>query len=305
MAPQFSATRGFVSAPPYAELEALMSELLGGHALVCSSTSLGHQAALGVLATEKDAIVLDHQAHCGDPAGGAAHARRRGATWSWCGTGSWIVRSRCSSSSRRSTGRCGSPSTGSTACTAIWCPSICSGEALAVAPNVRLYVDDAHGTELGWRARSRQLPDPHGPERADGPGHLAQQGLAAGGGCLLFASDEERQLVRKTGGPLFFSGPLQPPMLGAAIASARLHLSPEIYARQDQLQDRVRLANRLIREAGLPLLVENESPIFFLRLGLPRLAFEVARRHDGRGALRRRPPSIPPCRCAAAGSACR
>src|SRR5689334_5727324 len=28
---QFSATRGFVSAPPYAELEALMSELLGGH----------------------------------------------------------------------------------------------------------------------------------------------------------------------------------------------------------------------------------------------------------------------------------
>src|SRR5690606_25037066 len=38
---QFSATRGFVSAPPYGELEALMSELLGGQAIVCSSTSLG------------------------------------------------------------------------------------------------------------------------------------------------------------------------------------------------------------------------------------------------------------------------
>src|SRR5215510_13238317 len=39
---QFSATRGFVSAPLYAEVEARMSELLGGHALVCSSTSLAH-----------------------------------------------------------------------------------------------------------------------------------------------------------------------------------------------------------------------------------------------------------------------
>src|SRR5687768_9887019 len=32
---QFSAMRGFVSAPPYGELEALMSEVLGGHAIVC------------------------------------------------------------------------------------------------------------------------------------------------------------------------------------------------------------------------------------------------------------------------------
>lgn len=94
----------------------------------------------------------------------------------------------------------------------------------------------------------------------------------------MFTTIEERERVRQLGGPLFFSGPLQPPMVGAAIASARLHLSPDIYVYQKALRDRVELANRLIREAELPLLVENESPIFFLRLGLPRVAFEVARR---------------------------
>ena len=60
---QFSSSRGYLSAPMYAELEASLGELFGGHALVTSSTSIGHQVALPVLVTEKDAIVLDHQVH--------------------------------------------------------------------------------------------------------------------------------------------------------------------------------------------------------------------------------------------------
>jgi hypothetical protein len=41
------------------------------------------------------------------------------------------------------------------------------------------------------------------------------------------------------GGSMLFSGPMQPPMLGAALASAKLHLTPEIVALQDELRDRV------------------------------------------------------------------
>src|SRR5581483_8385568 len=84
-------------------------------------------------------------------------------------------------------------------------------------------------------------------------------------------------------GPMVFSGPLPPPMLGAALASARLHLSREIVSRQRALRRRVDLCNALLRGHGLPLLVENESPIFFVVLGSPRAALKVAGRMLGEG----------------------
>ncbi|WP_224241951.1 bifunctional aminotransferase class I/II-fold pyridoxal phosphate-dependent enzyme/GNAT family N-acetyltransferase [Hyalangium gracile] len=274
---QFSATRGFVSAPPYAELEALMSELLGGYALVCSSTSLGHQSALGVLATEKDAIVLDHQAHYSIQQ--AAQLTRTS------GCRVEIVRhGELERALEVIQELAGLHRTVWFAVDGVYSmygdlvPIELLRQALKIAPNVRLYVDDAHGMSwVGKHGQGSFLTRMGFNERIVFATSL-NKAFAAGGGCLLFATDKERQFVRKTGGPLFFSGPLQPPMLGAAIASARLHLSPEIYERQEVLQERVRLANQLIHDAGLPLLVENETPIFFLRLGLPRLAFKVARR---------------------------
>lgn len=274
---QFSATRGFVSAPPYAEVEALMSELMGGHAVVCSSTSLAHQAALGVLATEKDAIVLDHQAH---------HSIHQAALLArTAGCHVEVVRhgelERALDAIRRL----------AVAHRTVWfavdgvysmygdlVPIELVREALELAPNVRLYVDDAHGMSwAGTHGRGSFLSRMALDERIVLATSLSK-GFAAGGACLVFASDHERQRVRRAGGPLFFSGPLQPPMLGAVMASARLHLSPAIRELQARLADRVALANRRIRSAGLPLLVENESPICFLRLGVPRLAFQVARR---------------------------
>lgn len=274
---QFSATRGFVSAPPYAELEALMSELLGGYALVCSSTSLGHQSVLGVLATEKDAIVLDHQAHYSIQQA-AQLSRTSGCRVEIVKHGelerALDVLQELAPRHRT-----------------VWfavdgvysmygdlVPVELLRQALRVAPNVRLYVDDAHGMSwVGKHGQGSFLTRMGFNERMVLATSL-NKAFAAGGGCLLFASDQERQFVRKTGGPLFFSGPLQPPMLGAAISSAKLHLSSEIYQHQEVLQERVRLANTLIHERGLPQLIENETPIFFLRLGLPRLAFKVARR---------------------------
>jgi 7-keto-8-aminopelargonate synthetase-like enzyme len=46
---QFSSSRTYLSAPPYAELELLLGDVFGGHVLVAPSTSLGHLAALPVL----------------------------------------------------------------------------------------------------------------------------------------------------------------------------------------------------------------------------------------------------------------
>ncbi|HGG57073.1 MAG TPA: GNAT family N-acetyltransferase, partial [Nannocystis exedens] len=78
--------------------------------------------------------------------------------------------------------------------------------------------------------------------------------------------------------PMVFSGPLQPPMIGAALASASVHLSPEITVRQEALRTRIDFCNERSEALDLPLLAVNESPLFFYRCGLPRVAFSVVER---------------------------
>lgn len=151
---------------------------------------------------------------------------------------------------------------------------------LEVADNVRLYVDDAHGmTWTGKHGRGSILS--RMSERDDGRMVVAtslSKAFAAGGAALVFRDPEERERVRMCGGPMVFSGPLQPPLLGAALASAKLHLTDELVSLQGVLAERVRYTNAAMLAAGLPLLVENEVPIMFLRCGIPRVANEVAAR---------------------------
>ena len=77
---------------------------------------------------------------------------------------------------------------------------------------------------------------------------------------------------------MIFSGPIQPPMLGAAIASARIHLSPEIMQLQKELQERISLCNRLLKEYDLPLAASSKSPIFYIKLGHPLVAAYMVER---------------------------
>src|SRR5690606_39553384 len=74
---------------------------------------------------------------------------------------------------------------------------------------------------------------------------------------------------------LIFSGPIQPPMLGAAVASANLHLSGEITPLQVELQRRLDYARTCLTHHRLPFITDTESPIFFVATGLPRVAYNL------------------------------
>ena len=151
-------------------------------------------------------------------------------------------------------------------------------QALDAVPNLRLYVDDAHGMSwAGEHGRGWFLSRFPLSERVV-VGTSLVKAFAAGGGAFVFGSAQERDRVRLCGGPYVFSGPLQPPMLGAALGSARVHLSGEIGGLQRTFAARAGLMNTLLREHGLPLLVRNEGPIFFLKMGRAEAAMTVAER---------------------------
>lgn len=291
---QFSASRGYLSAPGYDELEDTLGRLFGGHVLVTPSTTAAHGIAIPVLASEKDGIVLDHQAH---------HSMHSAVTLARAnGARIEVVRHGELDSAVDAVKNL------SRSCETVWfvgdgvysmfgdlAPVHLLQHLLSLAPNVRLYIDDAHGMSwAGRHGRGSFLSRMALSERIVLATSL-NKAFSAGGGCLVFASEAERERVRICGGPMVFSGPLQPPMLGAALASARLHLSDEIVERQQRLAQHVAFANRAVRDAGLLLLCDSDSPILFVGLGRPDVVFEVAQRmrDDGCYVCASAYPSVP------------
>jgi 7-keto-8-aminopelargonate synthetase-like enzyme len=144
--------------------------------------------------------------------------------------------------------------------------------------NLYLYLDDAHGMSwTGQHGRGYVLSHLSERERVVVALSMAK-GFAAGGGVLVFPNSEMLRRVRSCGGPMIFSGPMQPPMLGAAIASAHLHLSPEIIKMQQELVARIRLCNDLMQEKSLPLISTELTPIRFVATGWTRVAENVMQR---------------------------
>jgi 7-keto-8-aminopelargonate synthetase-like enzyme len=152
------------------------------------------------------------------------------------------------------------------------------GALLQREERLHLYIDDSHGA--GWTGRHGRGPtlDRLGShERLVVAASLCKS-FAAGGAAVVFPNAELKRRVRAVGGPMIFSGPVQPPMLGAALASARLHLSSELDDLQRALRDRIELCTRLLSEHNIALASNDGTPICFVPIGRPALAREVARR---------------------------
>jgi 7-keto-8-aminopelargonate synthetase-like enzyme len=143
-------------------------------------------------------------------------------------------------------------------------------------PKLWAYVDDAHG--VGWAGR-------HGTGVVVGRRGVHERmvvalslakGFASSGAALVFGDREMARLVFTCGSTLIFSGPLQPPLLGAAIASAKIHLSDELPVLQKKAADRIELFDALLAERGLGPRSIEPSPIRFVQVGHENRALEVA-----------------------------
>jgi 7-keto-8-aminopelargonate synthetase-like enzyme len=261
---QFSFSRAYLESPLYQELETALGEITEREVLVAASTSLGHLATLPVVIDRSDSVIVDRSAHASLHMALAVlkdiHIEALPHN-DLNAVEAAIVR--LTPGSRR-----------------IWyvldglysmlgdfAPYDTLRFLLDKYPQLHLYVDDAHATSwLGTHGRGSALE-----QLADCDRMLVALSLnkafSAAGGAIVYPNHAMRQRVRECGGPMLFSGPIQPPLLGAALASAKLHMESEFTELQHDLHDRIDAVNSLCDRLGIPLVNHEPSPIFFVRCG--------------------------------------
>lgn len=278
---QFPFPRAMLQNPLYLELESSLSQITGGFPVIAASTSLGHISALPVIVEPKDAVLIDMMAHAsvhtaasllrGMPVIPVHHSdlnviEEQLKQLSPTHKKIWYLLD------------------GLYSMRGDFAPLDELVALMEKYPALHLYVDDAHSTTwTGTYGRGFALEKLKDRSRVVVALSL-NKAFAAGGGAMIFPTQEMANLVRRSGGPMVFSGALQPPLLGAAVASARLHLSPLLAQLQQELMTRLELTVELARKFHVPLGVESLNPVFFLRGGSTKNCFSLVNSLRERGA---------------------
>lgn len=274
---QFSESRAYVSLGLYKELQALLEKIFDAPCVITPTTTLGHIAGIPVLVADTDAIIMDQQVHNSvQTAIQLVKAR---------GVHTELVRhNRMDLLEERIAVLRGRHKK-------IWymADGIYSmfGDSSPVDkiyalmdqyPELHYYADDAHGMSIQGKNGRGFLLGRHAIHPQMVMATSLNKAFACGGGVLVFADKELARKVGTVGGPLLSSGPMQPAALGAAIASAKIHLSREITDMQTQLRDNIQFTRLMLEKYKLPVISEAGAAIFFIGVSLPKLGHNLVKR---------------------------
>src|SRR6185437_11219137 len=141
-----------------------------------------------------------------------------------------------------------------------------------------LYIDDAHGMSWTGLQGAGYAQSQLGYHPRIVLATSMAKGFASAGGVFILPNDEMYWKVKNWGGALTYSGPQQPATIAASIASAKIHLTDEIYGLQNSLAEKIKFCNEILRHYDLPLVSESPSPIFFIGLGLTKVGYNMVKR---------------------------
>lgn len=274
---QLSSSRTYLSSDLYLELESLFEQLFGYPVVIAPSTTLGHLSSIPVLVERDHAVILDQSVHAsvqeavqGAKARGVYVDIIRHNRIDWLEDKIKKLRQKHD---------------------VIWymadgiysmygdeCPVEDVFTLIDKYPELHFYVDDAHG--LSWSGKNGSgyiLSKVKLHERMILTTSL-HKAFGSTGGVIICPNRIIAEKIKFCGNTLVFSGPIVPPMLGAAIESAKIHLSDEIYNLQEKLKSRVWQFNKLAETFDLPYPVKSESPIIFIGVGQPNVGYNMAKR---------------------------
>ncbi|HET6227767.1 MAG TPA: aminotransferase class I/II-fold pyridoxal phosphate-dependent enzyme, partial [Bacteroidia bacterium] len=274
---QFSSSRSYVACTLYTEWEKLLRSMFNAPLVLTTSVSLGHHAVIPVVVEGGDAIIMDQQVHA-SVQDAVLKMRSKGVAVS-------VIRhNRLDELESRIVEL-------TTKHDKIWymldgvysmygdyAPMKELVQLLEKYKQFYLYIDDAHGMSIEGLHGTGVVLSQVALHKKMVLATSLNKAFAAGGGAFIFADEALCQKVRFCGGALIFSGPHQIPVIGAGIASAKIHLSDEIYQLQKSLKEKLHHCHQLLEHYSLPLLSNMDSPISFIGLGLNRVGFNMVKR---------------------------
>ncbi|MDB4089454.1 bifunctional aminotransferase class I/II-fold pyridoxal phosphate-dependent enzyme/GNAT family N-acetyltransferase [Flavobacteriales bacterium] len=271
---QFSSSRAYVSPRFYDELETKLSKIFNASAVVTPTTTLGHIAAIPVLVGPNDVVILDHQVHSSVQTA-VALVKAKGVKVEMVRHNRMDL---LEAKIKEYKGEYDNIWYMADGIYSMYGDAAPLDEVYALMDKYkqfRFYVDDAHGMSCyGKHGRGYVLADREMHNQMVLATSFAKA-FATGGGALVFPTKELAMSVRSLGGPMITSGPMQPSALGAAIASADFHLSDEIDECQEDLQENIKYTHLMLKKYKLPNLAADFSPIFFIGVGLPKIAYSL------------------------------
>lgn len=259
----FSSSRTYISLDYLHQAEEKLERIFGQPALIAPTTWLGHIALIPLLATRGDVIILDHQVHTSVQSA-VQIARANGVQVEMIRHNRMDLLEEKIEILSRQYQKIWYMSDGIYSIYGDGAPLKELVGLLNKYDQFYLYVDDAHG--MSWAGKN-------------GRGYVLDQidyhakmclatSLAKGFGttaaALVFPDKKMKEIVTLSGAPFIFSNPPAPGILGAIMGSADIHLSDEIYSRQQQLRSLIDHFIATCRQLDLPLIKEDITPIFYI-----------------------------------------
>ncbi len=276
---QFSSSRTYVESEYYSILEKKLSQIFEKPTIVAPTTSLGHISWIPNIVEPKDAIILDHQVHK-SVQNAAMISKAQGSHLEFVRHNRMDLLEQRIIELSKTNRKVWYMADGVYSMFGDTAPMEDLYYLLDKYEQFYLYVDDAHG--MSWAGKNgrgfalNQVPNYH--EKMCLITSL-NKAFAANGAVMVFSDEIQKVMIKYTGSTLIFSGPVAPAMLSAGIASADIHLSDEIYDRQDNLKYLINHFNHKAHELDLPLASEDMTPIFYIGTGADsKRCFEIA--HD-------------------------
>jgi 7-keto-8-aminopelargonate synthetase-like enzyme len=272
----FASSRQYISLGLNLELEGLLDQITGHHTLVTQSTTLASMSAIPLISKPDDLIIMDHQLHA-SVQNAAKLAQTQGTNVIMVRHSNMQALEDLIKKHQNHYKKIWYLSDGLYSMLGDHCPIKSMYDLMERYINFHCYVDDAHG--MSWLGKNGKGATLHKSQLH--PKMVLVMSLAKGFGCcggmLVFPDVETREVVKSLGSSLVYSGPIPTPVLGACIASAKLHLTHDITIRQNALHERINYFQSRSISLGLPLVNLNLSPIFYFCAGSEENAYHIVK----------------------------
>lgn len=258
----FSSSRQYISLGLNDELESLLSQITGHYCLLSQTTSTGSLSAIPIIVSPNDLIVMDHQVHA-SVQNAVKIAQTQGTKVGMVRHSNMENLEEIILKQQHKYNHIWYMADGIYSMLGDAAPIEQMHTLMDKYPNFRCFVDDAHG--ISWIGKHGRGMTLH--KRPLHPQMVMVTSLAKGfgvcGGALIFPTEEARYEVRSLGASIVYCGPIPSPVLGACIASAKLHLTDEIKVRQNNLHALIKYFREIAYAYDLPLVNHSFSPIFY------------------------------------------